>query len=96
VTDEEGKVELVQDVGRDYSGVSRLGVGGIRVRGRVVDCAVGVLVGLVRAIGLGANTTLELEQRRGDGCRLAVRGRQIVGDVFDEDAFTLRDGECED
>lgn len=43
------------------------------------------------AVGFGTDAALDLQQRRSDGCRLAVRGRKVVGNIFDEDAFALLD-----
>jgi hypothetical protein len=68
VTDEEGEMELVQDVGRDNGGVSRLGLCGVGIRRRVLDCTVGVCaIGSVGDISqgvaaVGADTTLDLHQ----------------------------------
>lgn len=42
VTDEEGEVELVQDIVRDNGGVSRLGLCGVGVGRRFFHCAVAI------------------------------------------------------
>jgi len=42
VTDEEGEMELVQDIGRDHGGVSRLGLCGVGVGRRFLYCTVGI------------------------------------------------------
>lgn len=42
MTDEEGEVELVQDIGRDNGGVSRLGLSSVGIGRRLFDGAVGV------------------------------------------------------
>jgi len=42
VADEESEVELVQDLGRDDGGVSRLGLGGVGVGRRALYCTIGI------------------------------------------------------
>ena len=85
VTDEESKVELLQDIFRNDRGVTRLGLGGVGVRS----------ITLARAIGrrgrlpIRANTALRGVQRRSDRCWLSLRRDQIVGDILDKDALAL-------
>lgn len=61
-----------------------------------VSSAVGTVhtvhtVGLVRG-AVGANSSLDAQERRGDAGGLAIRWKQVVVDIFDEDSLSLRQG----
>ena len=95
MADEESEMELVQDFGGHDGGISRFGFCGVGIGRRLLHGTIGLCalgsIGNVRqgVAAIGANTTLDLHQRGSDGCGLAVRGRQVVGNVLDEDAFAL-------
>jgi len=40
-------------------------------------------------LGCGANTTLVVDEGRSDLSRLAIGRKKIVGNIFDEETFTL-------
>jgi len=74
-------VELLQDRGGYDSGVAGLSGGVVRVGS------------LVRAVGVPvcADSFLDLLSAEGrcDACGLALRRDEVVGDILDEEAFSL-------
>lgn len=74
----------------------RRAVGTVRASIDPVGVAVGVssAVGTVHTIGLvrvavGADSSLNAQERRGDAGGLAIRWKQVVVDIFDKDSLSL-------
>lgn len=97
VADQEGEVELLQQIPGHDRGVAGLRQRAVRVRGAlgVLHHDAGVLVsdtlGLaIRAVStVSADTALGDVQRRRDAGRLLVWRDEVVSDVFDEDTLAL-------
>lgn len=96
VSDQEGKVKLLQNICRNDGGVARLGLGIVWVWSTFLAVSVGaigssVAVGSIRGEIVRADAALDGMQRRRDRGRLSRRGHQVVGDVFDKDSLSLMD-----
>lgn len=91
IADQEGEVEPGQHLQRHDGRVARLGLGVVGVRLRLVVGAVSVdTAGMVAPVDVPrADSAFDPLQGGGDAGGLAVRGNEVVDDVFDEDGLSL-------
>lgn len=87
VADEEGEVELAQNLIRDHGRVLEVGVLA------TVDDTIRDSLRGGSAQSACTDAALDCLQRRGDGREALIRWREVVSDVFDEDTLVLRPGQ---
>ncbi len=96
MADQEGKVELFQDISGNYSGIPWLGFGGIwiwshsdTVGNAIGDAAVDVIQMWFRN---RSDTTLLSIQRRSDGRWCTIRRDEVVGHILNQETLALNEG----
>lgn len=96
MADEEGKVELFQNITGNYSGIPWLGFGGIwiwslsdTVGNPIGDAVEDVIQMWFR---YRSDTTLLSVQRRSDGRWCTIRRSEVVGHILNQEALALNDG----
>ena len=91
MSDQEGKVELVQNLSWYDGRISGFGNSVVGIRGRVV--AVGIAIGDSIRLAVGADTFLDSlsAKRRCYRCSLAFRRGEIMCNILYEEAFSLFD-----
>ena len=96
MADQEGKMEVFQDISGNYSGISWLGFSGIwiwslsdTVRNTIGDAVEDVIWMWFR---YRSNTTLFSVQRRSDGRWCTIRRSEVVGHIFNQEALALNEG----
>ena len=96
MADQEGKVELLQNISGNYSGIPWLGFGGIWVWshsdtvGNAIDDAVEDVVEIW--FRYRSDTPLFSVQRRSDGRWCTIRRSEVVGHILNQEALALNEG----
>lgn len=87
MANQKGEVEFPQDLHGQNGRVVWLGIRIVRIRSRsgAIHCTIDCQLG-------SPNTALLSTQGWCGGCRLSIGRNQIMGDVLDEQTFTLQQG----